>query len=41
MRSGYIKCKKKNVYAIYFKPIHTIYYNVGFIGETQLILFIS
>ena len=41
MRIGYINCKNKSVYAIYYKSIHTIYYNVDFIGETQLILFVN
>lgn len=41
MRIEYMICKNKSIYAVYYKSIHTIYYNLDFIGETQLILLVN
>lgn len=36
----YIRYKRKQVFAIYFRSIDTIYINVDFTGETQLFMII-
>lgn len=38
MRKRYIIYNKKQVYAIYYRNIDTVFYNTDFMGETQLIL---
>lgn len=37
----YINYKDKNIYAIYYRALHKLYYNLDFTGETQLILFMN
>nr|DAJ99581.1 MAG TPA: hypothetical protein [Caudoviricetes sp.] len=34
----YIYYKRKTIYAIYYRSLHTIYYNLDFSGTTQKIM---
>lgn len=39
MQKKYISYFDRTIYAIFYRNIHTIFYNVDFNGETQIIVY--
>lgn len=39
MRKKYIYYNDKYIYALYYRESNIIYYNLNFIGKTQIIIF--